>query len=336
MKKLRLLLISSVVSLGTMLSIFPANACTDIRIIAKDGTMMVARSMEFAVDMKSNIHTSLRGREFTNVAPDGKPGISWKAKYGYLYVDGLNQDLTIDGMNENGLSFEYLYLPGVTQYQSVPDGKDSQALAYTHFGDWVLSNFKSVDEVRQALASIYIYQQTLPGLGNTIFPLHAAIQDASGKGIVVEFVGGKMNVFEYMGVMTNTPTYDWQVTNLNNYLYLSPYTPKPVVVGGNVYSSNGIGSGYFGLPGDVSPPSRFVKASYMLNTLYPSQTAADALNNAEHVMNNVDIPAGVARTLMQGKESSDITQWVVFKDLTHKVFYYRTYSDMTQRQKMHS
>lgn len=329
MKKIPVFLLSCAASLFSLFS--TADACTDFRVISKDGTLVVGRSMEFAVDMNANIRSSNRTRQFDNTAPDGKPAMSWKAKYGYLYIDGMNQDIVVDGINENGLSFEYLYLPGETQYQTIPEGKDAQAIPYYHFGDWVLGNFKSVDEVRQALANIHVYQQTMPALGNVIFPLHAAIQDSTGKGIVVEFVQGQMKVYDYMGVLTNSPTYDWQVTNLRNYLNLSPYSPKPVVADGESYSSTGMGAGMVGLPGDVSPPSRFAKIAFMLNSVYPVQNAGDALNLAQHIMNNVDIPAGIARSVDQGKESSDITQWVVFKDLTHKIIYYRTYNDMTLR-----
>lgn len=308
-----------------------AIACTDFITTAKDGTNLITRSMEFALDLKSNIRSSTRGRQFTSTTPNGKPGYSWKAKYGYIFIDGLDQDMSIDGMNENGLSFEYLYLPGETSYQTVPADKDNQAIPYLQLGDWVLSNFKTVDEVRQALASMYVFEQTLPGMGNTIFPLHAAIYDATGKGIIVEFIGGKMHIYDSIGMLTNSPSYDWQVTNLRNYINLSPYSPKPVVVNNLVFTATGQGSGMVGLPGDISPPSRFVKISFLAKVSYPTNDASGALNLAEHIINNVDIPLGLARANVNGNESAELTQWVVFKDLTHRVFYYRTYNDMTLR-----
>lgn len=321
---------STFVTFSSFVSI-PVNACTDFRIAAKDGTILVTRSMEFAQDMNSNLRNGLRGKQFAASTINGKPGLSWKGKYGYLYVDAMNQDITVDGMNENGLSFEYLYLPGETQYQTVPVGKEGQAIPYFYFGDWVLSNFKTIDEVRAALSNVFIVQQNLPGLGNVVFPVHASIYDASGKGIVVEFVNGKVNVSDNIGIMTNSPTYDWQVTNLRNYLNLSPYIPKPVTAGNLVFNATGQGSGMVGLPGDASPPSRFVKIATMLKSIYPVAAASDALNMAQHLINNVDLPAGFARSVENGQESSDITQWVVFKDLTNKIFYYRTYNDMTIR-----
>jgi len=310
---------------------FQALACTDFRLTAKDGTVMITRSMEFAANMNANIRNSPRGKEVTARAPNNTPGLKWKAKYGYMYIDGMNQDVVVDGMNEAGMSFEYLYLPGETQYPTVPAGKEAQSLPYLQFGEWVLSNFKSIDEVKKALNDVYIYQGYLPTMPNVSFPLHASIYEASGKGIIVEFVNGKVNVFDSIGLLTNSPTYDWQVANLRNYLNLSPYVPKPITIDGNTYSATGQGSGSIGLPGDASPPSRFAKTAFLTTAAIPVDNKVGLLNLAEHIINNADIPIGIARSSDNGKETSDYTQWVVFKDLTNKVIYYRTYEDLTLR-----
>jgi choloylglycine hydrolase len=329
MKKLIKALVA--ISAISILHNVPATACTDFRLTAKDGTLLITRSMEFGIDLNSHFHTSTVNRVYATIAPDGKSGLTWKAKYGYVYLDGFGQDIALDGMNTVGLTFEYLYLPGETTYQTVPNGKSSQALAYDMFGDWVLSNFKTIDEVKQALANIYVFPRTLPGLGSMILQAHASIYDASGKGIVVEFINGQINVYDNVGIMTNSPQYNWHLSNLNNYLNLTPNSPNPVVAGGIVYSSNGQGAGSIGLPGDSSPSSRFVKTSFMAHNAYPANNISDALNLAQHIINNVDIPAGVSRSTVSGQVATDTTEWVVFKDVTHKVVYYRTYNDMTIR-----
>lgn len=308
-----------------------AHACTDIKITAKDGSQVIARTLEFALQLQSDIVTRPRGTSFVTTAPDGQPAKAWKNQYGYIYLDGLKQLITVDGMNEQGLAFEYLFLPGDTQYQSVPAGKNAQAIPYYYFGDWVLGNFKNVDEVKQALANLYVYSQTLPQLGTVIFPLHAAIHDAKGKGIVVEFVKGELQVSDFIGVMTNSPTYQWQVTHLPQFFNLSPYNPQPIIVDGVSYSMNGQGAGMLGLPGDISPSSRFVKMAFMLQYAYQVDTALDAVNLAEHIINNVDIPAGIARSKSNGTESYETTEWTVFKDLTNKIFYYHNYQDTSMR-----
>ncbi len=90
----------------------------------------------------------------------------------------------------------------------------------------------------------------------------------------------------------------------------------------------GQGSGSVGLPGDPSPPSRFVKTYFLLATALPVKNAAESLVLAQHIINNVDIPLGLSRDKMDNSTVYDYTQWVVFKDLTHRKFYYRTYHNM--------
>jgi len=315
----------------SLLTAMPLYACTDFKLTAKDGTLLIARSMEFAQDLQSNLRTSPRGRAITTTTPNNKPGLGWKGKYGYLYLDGFGIDASFDGMNETGLTFEYLYLPGETEYQSIPEGKDSQAIPYSNFGDWVLGNFKTIDDVKQALAEVYVSNQVIPQIGNGILPAHASIHDASGKGIVVEFYNNKINVYDYMGVMTNSPKYDWQVTNLSNYINLSPTNAGTITQNGISFVSLGQGSGAVGLPGDASPPSRFVKMAFMTKNVFPVDNANELVNLAQHIINNVDLPAGYVRAAADQPTVTDITQWVVFKDMTHKMFYYHTYNDLTLR-----
>ena len=326
---MKLLLRASLLILSSLCTIQTASACTDIRVEAKDGTVIVARSMEFAIDLQSNLRTSTRGRSWTTTTDDGKPAMSWKAKYGYVFLDGLQVDAAIDGMNEAGLTVEDLFFPGFADYQKVPAGQEKQGIPYINLSDWMLGNFKTVDEVRAALSTAYVFAAKVPGQGDTIFPLHYSIFDATGKGIVVEFIAGKLYIYDNIGVMTNSPSYDWHVLNLNNYVHLTPVNPSPIAVGGMKFGANGQGYGMVGLPGDVSPPSRFVKMAALLHTAVQATDAVGAINLAEHIINNVDIPFGLVREPDSGKYINESTEWVVFKDITHHVFYYRTYTNMT-------
>src|ERR1035438_9464972 len=103
-------------------------------------------------------------------------------------------------------------------------------------------------------------RQRSAAFGTAFVPLHYVLHDAKGNSIVLEWVGGKLNIYDNtVGVMTNSPTYDWQMTNLRNYVSLSPDNAKPVTVNGVQYAANGQGSGLLGLPGDPTPPSRLVQ-----------------------------------------------------------------------------
>lgn len=321
MKKFRVILVVLLTGIGACSATL---ACTDIRIKAQDSTVLIGRSMEFALDFHSRIMSSPRGRTIANQTNDGQPASSWKNRYGYVFLDGLNTAMVIDGLNEQGLSIEALYLPGYAQYQTIPKGQARNAVPYLRFGDWVLGNFKTVAEVKQNVAKIFVFAQKIPQAKEVIFPLHFSIHDASGKSLVLEFVGGKLNIYDNtVGVVTNSPTYDWQMTNLRNYINLSSSTPKPVIDNGLTFAAVGQGAGMLGLPGDPTPPSRFVKMQVMLRTVSTPNNAAEAVNLAQHLLNNVDLPLGFI-----GK---DYTQWAVFKDLSHRILYYRTYQDLTLR-----
>lgn len=307
-------------------------ACTDFRLKANDGTILVTRTMEFAAPMNSVLASSTRDQVSQTTAPNGKPGLSWTAKYGYLYLNGMDIDTVLDGMNEVGLSVEALYLPGETTYQTVPAGLESHAIPYFKLGGWVLSNFKTVDEVKAALPTVYAVVENVPNKGDTVFPLHLIINDASGKSIVVEYVKGKLHIHENtLGVATNSPTYDWQETNLRNYANLSPNLPNGHVINGVMYGATGQGSGMVGLPGDASPPSRFVKIAALTASATAPADATAELTLAQHIINNVDIPMGFVRDTVAGKTSYDYTQWTAFKDLTHKTFCFRTYDNSSIR-----
>lgn len=305
-------------------------ACTDIKVTAQDGTVVIARSMEFAVDLKSNLMTAPRNTAFNMIAPNGKSALSWKNQYGYVFLDGLGSGMAVDGMNEQGLSVEALYLPGETQYQTVPQGHENQTLPYLRLGDWILGNFKTIDEVKKSLSKVYVVAEKIPEAKDYIFPLHFSVYDKTGKGIVIEFIKGKMQISDnHTGVMTNSPRYEWQTTNLRNYVNLSPTNPKPVIDDGITYAATGQGAGMVGLPGDVSPPSRFVKMAIMLKTILPPSNAEEAVNMAQHIINNVDIPRGFVREKQNlNTATNETTQWVVFKDLKNGIFYYRTYGDL--------
>jgi choloylglycine hydrolase len=304
---------------------FNIYACTDFLVLAKDGSCVNGRSLEFALEMQSQLKITPRQHRIQSLAPGQQKGMHWVSKYGYLGVTALGMDFSFDGMNEKGLSFGYLWLPGVTQYPTVPAQEMNQALDFIDLGDWILGNFSSIQELKEALKTVRIWAHPVPQLG--LPPVHAAIHDAEGKSLVIEFVAGEMKVYDNpIGILTNSPPFDWQIANLSNYLNLKPEGPNSVAFRGVELVSPGQGSGFLGLPGDWSPPSRFVKIATYLRFVKPVVNGIEAVNLAEHLLNSVDIPLGTVRD--PGKDSGDYTQWIVIKDLKQRVFYFRSYQDL--------
>ncbi len=312
--------------------VMPASfACTDFQIKSKDGAVVIGRSMEFAMKVGSQIVVHTRGEEVTSQTLEDKKGASWKSKYGFVSVNAFNvEEATVDGINEAGLAVEFLWLPG-TEYQQVPKGKEPKAVAIGDLGNWVLGNFTTVDEVKKAIEDIYVCDMKLPG-SDMVFPLHMAVHDAQGKNIVVEFINGEKKVYDNpIGVMTNAPTFDWHLTNLRNYVNISSYNAQPATIEGVTLNPTGQGSGLLGIPGDWTPPSRFVRAVAFVHFADPVENASQAVNLAEHILNTVDIPAGAIKGAKLEFVEEDYTQWVVIKDLKNKVLHFRTYDNLCLR-----
>lgn len=315
--------------LGMMVTAASVFACTDFQVRAKDGSVIIARSMEFAIELNSEVAAFPRGGRYTSVNDKGVKGISWTAKYGFLGVNAFGiQDAVLDGMNEAGLSIEFLWFPGSVYQEAVP----GKFIEVTDMSRWILGSFATVDEVKQAVARVKVVGAYIPQLRQAP-GLHCAVHDAKGNNIVIEFIDGKTRIHDNpLGVMTNRPSLDWHLNNLRNYFALSSEDISSRKLGSVKLPSTGAGNSWLGLPGDWTPPARFVKAAYFVHTAPPSRNAKEALTFARHVMNSIDIPSGLIKEHVAGKTVYGYTQWVVLKDLGQRVLYYYSYEDAALKQ----
>ena len=305
-----------------------AFACTDFAIASKDGGIVVGRSMEWGDDLGSRINYYPAGQKRASTAPGDKTGKEWTSKYAYFGIDAYKQDLVIDGLNDQGLSMGMLWYPPAV-YQTISEKEAANAVSVFDLGFYILGNFKTVAEVEHELQSTKIW-----GAANPKWPLnpsvHLALHDATGKNLVVEFLDGQIFCHDNPNsVLTNTPDFPWHITNLSNYISLTPDTPTPLHVRGAVISPNGQGGGFVCIPGDWTPPSRFVRTSCMLTYADPAKTSEDALIQAQNILNAVDIPKGDIRDKSTGY--SDYSQWALVKDLKNKKLYYRSYENLSLR-----
>jgi choloylglycine hydrolase len=227
-----------------------AQACTGIRLIAADGSVVHARTLEFAIDIHSNVLVIPRGYERTATAPDDKAGLKWKAKYASVGASALGLPILVDGLNEAGLAVGLFYFPTTAGYMPYSPGDAGKAIAPWELGSWLLDNFASVDEVKANIGAIVVPATVFKGWGFAP-PVHAIVHDASGKSVVIEYVGGKLNLYESpLGVITNSPGFDWQMTNLRNYVNFSLDNVHPVQLGPVKLEPFGQGSGMLGMPGE--------------------------------------------------------------------------------------
>ena len=195
-----------------------------------------------------------------------------------------------------------------------------------------MTHFADVDEVRAALPKVTVWPGILPELGKTPVPLHFIVTDKSGKSLVIEYVGGRLNVYDNpLGVITNSPTFDWHLTNLRNYVNLSANNVAPVKLQGISLYPTGEGSGMLGLPGDITPPSRFIRAVAFTQAALPMANGHDAARQAFRLLNSFYITRGMSRAIEDGKPSYDHTQWMDACDLKNLKFYFATYEDLVPK-----
>jgi choloylglycine hydrolase len=310
-------------------------SCMSFRVTAKDGNVVIGRTMEFGVDSGWKIAVVPRNLQFTSPAPGGKKGLTWKNKYGYVAVVGWGLDTMVsDGMNEAGLSFGGLwYEPGL-KYQEVAPGQEHLALAQTMSGAWILGNFSTIDELKQAVSQIKVFGYVVPEL-HMAPPAHGIIYDASGKALVMEFGDGKVNLYDNpLGILTNAPDFPWHLNYLRQFIGMSDENPKPKEMAGLKFISTGHGAGMIGLPGDLTPPSRFVRLGVTTHFADKPENVDKALNLSQHIVNAFDIVSGmVVERDPQGKVvAKETTQWASFRDLTSRIFYFRTYENLELRK----
>lgn len=308
----------------------PAQACTGIRLIAADGTVVHARTDEFGVDTKSEVIMVPRGFARAGTTPDGENGLKWTSKYASVGANAVGMPFLIDGLNEQGLAVGLFYFPTTAGYMKYNAADMGKTIAPWEVGSWILENFATVEEVRKNLDKIVVPEVVLKAWG-FVPPIHYIVVDASGKSIVIEYVNGQLNVHDNpLGAMSNSPRFDWHMTNLRNYVNFSLYNAPPVQVGSVKLTGFGQGTGMLGMPGDFTPPSRFVRAVAFSTAALPSKTGDAAVLQAFHILNLFDIPKGATREEQKdehGNIIAEYTIWTSAADLKAKRFFFRTYEN---------
>jgi penicillin V acylase-like amidase (Ntn superfamily) len=272
--------------------------CTRVTYLGPEQTVITARSLDWPASMGTSIWVYPRGLQRNGAA--GPDSIEWTAKYGSVTASGY-EAATVDGINERGLMASILYL-AESQYGTPPKGSDQKLISISAWGQYVLDNFATVDEVVEAMRQETVRPvavETPDGYPGTV---HLAVTDPSGDSAVVEYVGGNQEIHhgrEYQ-VMTNSPIYSEQ-------LALNTYWSD---IGGSVM-----------LPGTSRAADRFVRASYYVATAPQSADITEALAAAFGVIRNASAPFGVAT---EGQPNVSATLWRTVADLKNRLYYFES------------
>jgi penicillin V acylase-like amidase (Ntn superfamily) len=313
--------------------------CTSLIISDVNGHAYHGRTLEFSVVVPVSVTYFPVGTTIESSTPEGKQGLTFNTKYAILgmmagVIPNAKQLAISEAINDQGLSFSGNQLNFST---SPPVGNDpAKMLSVADLGAWILGNFKTVSEVKAAVLSgaTEFWLPSIPMFGDALLPLHYAIFDKSGNGLVIEFQNNKTNVYDNpVGVLTNGPEFPWHLTNLNN------YTQTNVDINSAQYGKLQVatidsGIALSGLPSSQTSAGRFVKAAFYTNYVRKANTPDEAIQTLSHIMNNfdrpydltIDPPGGVGDGPRGNASSSEVTYWTVMTDLSRNLMYFRTIS----------
>lgn len=233
------------------------------------------------------------------------------------------QPLYAEAANEKGLCIAGLNFPENACYSDFPTSGKENLCAFELI--WrLLSTCENVNEAEIILKKAVIvstpFRSDMPSA-----PLHWHIADKD-RSIVLECTKDGAKIYENpVGVLTNNPPFDYHMTNLRNYINLTPKSPENRFCESLDIKPYGQGMGALGLPGDSSPASRFVRASFCKMNMPKFESEEETVCHFFRILDNVAMVKGTVIT-PEGKQ--DYTTYSCCINASKGIYYYKTYENI--------
>lgn len=230
--------------------------------------------------------------------------------------------LYAEAVNERGLCVAGLNFPDNAYYPPKED-PIKQNVSPFELILWLCAKCASVTDARQLLASTHLvdipFNNDLP-----LAPLHWHIAD-SERSIVLESTQNGLEICDNpVGVLTNNPSFSFQTTNLCQYMNLTTACPQNCFSNIKSLVPFGQGLGSFGLPGDYSPASRFVKAAYLSMNSVCEKDEMSSVSQLFHILDSVSMVRG---SVVTNQKLYDTTTYACCMNATKGRYFYKTYSN---------
>lgn len=290
--------------------------CTAITYKTKD--FYFGRTLDYEISYGDEVTITPRNYEFNF---RHKQNIkNHYAIIGMAYVTE-NYPLYYEAVNEKGLGIAGLNFVGNAQYNKKIEGKDN--ITQFEFIPWILSQSTTVKEAQKLIEKInFLDEPFSPNL--PLAQLHWIISD-SIESITVEAVKDGIKIYENpVGVLTNNPTFDKQMFELNNYMNLSTKSPKNTFAKSLDLDKYSRGMGAIGLPGDLSSQSRFIRAAFVKMNSVSKEEEKESVSQFFHILNSVEQQRGCCE-LDDG--IFEITIYTSCCNASKGIYYYTTYDN---------
>ena len=275
-----------------------AFGCSGFAWHTEDDCHLLGRTYDMFGDLSGNKITVIAPGYELHTSPSGNGG-TVTMKYGFIGngIQGSASPIFTDGINEHGLMGTLQNFPGYGHYNT-QESESNMDLHPAFFVPYMLGTCTSVEEVAEAVKHINLTDELIFGANMSV---HYIFSDTTGEAIIIEPDEDGITVHRNtIGVMTNAPGYDWQHTNLKNYVAVSNvHTPPRELLGESVSTfGNGTG-GSFGLPGSYSSPDRFVRLAFAKDFAPLGKNEIDGITRMFDTFSVVYVPDGML------KESAD-------------------------------
>ena len=290
--------------------------CTAATYKTKD--FYFGRTLDYEYSYKEEVTINPRNYEFKfrNVN-------NLTSHYAIIGMAFISDDypLYYDAVNEEGLAIAGLNFVGNAYYNERQLNKEN--IAQFELIPYLLGSCSSVKEVKKLLEKINItneaFSEELP-----LAQLHWIISDKEDC-ITLESVKEGLKIYDNpVGVLTNNPTFDKQLFNLNNYSGLSPKNKENTFNNKLNFDSYSRGLGALGLPGDLSSMSRFVRVAFVKMNSLSEENEIASVSQFFHILNSVDQQRGCCDL---GNNKFEITIYTSCCNTNKGIYYYTTYNN---------
>lgn len=296
--------------------------CTGVRFTDKSGNLFFGRNLDVPMNYGEKIVITPRNYPIPYRFIEAK-----ETKRAIIGV-GIAVDkypLYFDCVGESGLSIAGLDFLGYAHFTPKPiEGKIN--LTPYELMLWVVDEFDSVRDLKEALKNVNLvndpFNSSMP-----VASLHWIVSDKE-QSIVIEQTETK-GLVAYdnpVGVLTNSPEFDWHLTNLTNYLNINPQDAPAKMWGTKDVEPFGVGTGGLGLPGEAMSPSRFVRIAYY-NNHYPVEDTE--VKNVAKFFNMLKAVAMVEGSVVDSSQKNVATAYTSCYSVANKTCYFNRLHDFT-------
>lgn len=265
----------------------------------------------------------------TAYAPDGAGTTDRQARWGVVGVGTLavpGAPMLYEGVNQMGLMGGQLNYRGFARYPRTPR-PGTEALPPGGVVYHLLAQCAGVEEaVRLLETEATVTAIPLLGMVPTV---HWAFSDETGESVVIEPEAEGLRIYRNaLGVLTNSPGYPWQRTNLLNYAGVRDLEWGAAGLAEDLEPCFS-GTGGLGLPGDWSAPSRFVRLAFLRRYARPGRTEEEGVARLFRLLQCAAFPLGAVR--LAEDPPWEYTIYTAVACARSRRFYWTTYENQRIR-----